>query len=305
MKTLNRRGFTLIELLVVIAIIGILIALLLPAVQAAREAARRTQCHNNMKQIGLALHNYHDSLGRLPPGWLTFDPGHADEGPGWGLLAFALPYMELNNLHDEIIFDLPVDAHENEHARETVISIFKCPSDQAEDIMRIGHLPDFHDDDHDHDKHEEDDEDDHDHDEFFLASKSNYSGVFGDTEIDETPSFGRGVFYHNSRIKLRDLHDGTSNTFLMGERNMEFGPTITWVGVFEHADQPFARHIGSCDHAPNSPEGHFEDFRSYHPTGANFLMGDGSVHLIPETIDEAVFKGLSTRNQGEISQLPN
>ena len=89
----------------------------------------------------------------------------------------------------------------------------------------------------------------------------------------------------------------------MGERNIQLGP-VTWVGVYHDADQPYARHIGACDHVPNSPAGHYEDFRSYHPQGANFLMADGSVHLIPETIDLRTYKGLSTRNQGEVVTLP-
>lgn len=297
----KRLAFTLVELLVVIAIIGILIALLLPAVQAAREAARRTQCHNNLKQIGLAIHNYNDTLKTLPPGWLADEPLGE---PGWGLLAYSLPFMEYGNIHDQIEFSFGIGEEINEDVRMTQFPIFKCPSDLPDDIFELGHLPGY-DDDHDHNSgfgllnnHDND----HD-DEPVLVSKCNYSGVFGDTEIDETPASGRGLFYFRSRHRLADIHDGLSNTFLMGERNIALGP-VTWVGVHHDADAPFARHIGSCDHVPNSPVGHFEDFRSYHPLGANFLMGDGSVHLIPEYIDAAVYQGFSTRNNGETVNLP-
>ena len=292
-NTTQRRGFTLVELLVVIAIIGILIGLLMPAVQAAREAGRRTQCHNNLKQIGLALHNYHDTLRVFPPGWISDVP--AGE-PGWGLLAYTLPFMELKNVHDRIDFHSGIGDEVNEEIRLTQIAIFKCPSDLARDEVVLGHLAD----DHDHDfapVH------DHDEDEPVLVSKGNYSGVFGDTEIEDSPGNGRGMFFFKSRLRFADIRDGTSNTFLVGERNLELGP-VSWVGVYHEADAPFARHIGACDHAPNSPVGHFEDFRSYHPQGANFLMGDGSVHLIPETIDLTVYKGLSTRMGKEIASLP-
>lgn len=293
MKIQNKHhAFTLVELLVVIAIIGILVALLLPAVQAAREAARRTQCHNNLKQLGLALHNYNDTLKSLPPGWISDVP--AGE-PGWGLLAYTLPFMELGNLHDQIDFNAGVGDEINEEVRLSQVRIFKCPSDLVRDRMELGHLEDSHD--HGFAPH------DHEHEEPVFVSKCNYSGVFGDTEIHDSPSRGRGMFFHQSRLRLADIHDGTSNTFLMGERNIALGP-VSWVGVYHDADEPFSRHLGSCDHTPNSPAGHFEDFRSFHPQGANFLMGDGSVHLIPETIELDVYHGLSTRNSGELVLLP-
>ena len=132
MRRTSVRGFTLIELLVVIAIIGVLIALLLPAVQAAREAARRIQCGNNLKQVGLALHNYHDAVGSLPPGLLSKPgPDGDNTGPGWGWAAMILPQIEQAAVANAINFGLPIEAPANQTARLTKINMFVCPSDAS------------------------------------------------------------------------------------------------------------------------------------------------------------------------------
>ena len=125
------RAFTLIELLVVIAIIAVLIALLLPAVQSAREAARRIQCSNNLKQIGIALHNYHDAIGAFPPGYLSLmDPVTFDnDGPGWGWASFSLNQMEQLPVYNSINFVLGIEFPANQTARLTVLGSFLCPSD--------------------------------------------------------------------------------------------------------------------------------------------------------------------------------
>ena len=130
----RRSGFTLVELLVVIAIIGILVALLLPAIQMAREAARRTSCNNNMKQIGLGLHMYHDTFNRFPAGWRAFDPAMGQPlwfgVPGWAWATSILPYMEQTALYaDGMHFDLPIADAANAAARETEIKIYRCPTD--------------------------------------------------------------------------------------------------------------------------------------------------------------------------------
>ena len=128
-----RRGFTLIELLVVIAIIAVLIALLLPAVQAAREAARRTQCVNNLKQMGLAFHNYHDAMSVFPPGYIAASPyidGETDVSPGWSWASMILPQLDQSPLYSSINFWLPVAAPANTTATQTSLSVFLCPSDQ-------------------------------------------------------------------------------------------------------------------------------------------------------------------------------
>jgi len=138
----RRNSFTLVELLVVITIIGILIALLLPAVQAAREASRRCSCCNNIRQIGMALHMYHDTWKTLPAGWSGYDPStdqpHWFGLPGWGWAAKILPYMEQGNVYNSIVhFDLPITDPANAKARVFPIHIFSCPSDLGEKTFML------------------------------------------------------------------------------------------------------------------------------------------------------------------------
>ncbi|MCR9116066.1 MAG: DUF1559 domain-containing protein [bacterium] len=271
-KNHNRAGFTLVELLVVIAIIGILIALLLPAVQAAREAARRTQCVNQLKQLGLATHNHHDTRRALPPGW-TGPANDAEGEPGWGWSAHTLPYMEKTNLHDLCNLNLAITNSANLTARETILPDFRCPSDaSSQETFALGSV---------------------------TVAASNYVGVFGNEEIEDDPSNGNGMFFHNSKLAFRDVTDGLSNTFLIGERSSKIDHS-TWVGVVTGADEAMARVVGATDHHPNDPHAHFDDFSSWHPTGVNFLLTDGSVRFVSDTIDLTTYYSLATRSGGEV-----
>jgi hypothetical protein len=132
----------------------------------------------------------------------------------------------------------------------------------------------------------------------FDIAKSNYVGVFGTREIEDEPYKGDGTFFGNSRIRIQDLTDGTSNTFIVGERSGRLGGSV-WHGYIEEVAEAPARFLGSTDHVPNSPIGHFDDFSSGHTGGANFVMGDCSTHMISNSIDLQVYQALATRSGGE------
>ena len=291
-----RRAFTLVELLVVIAIIGILIALLLPAVQAAREAARRMSCSNNLKQIGLGLHMYHDTHKTLPPGWIAFDPGsgqpHWFGEPGWGWGARILPYMEQAALYKNLIdFNRPITDPANAQARETEIAVYRCPSDTGEGTFTLegGGL--------------------------YVGSGSfapvqlavgNYLGMFGTLDFHETcpsgPCDGHGTLIYQRCIRFRDMTDGLSQTFVVGERSRKLAAG-TWVGMVTGGQHAPARICGVATYPPNSedqPVHYFHNFSSRHTSGTHFLAGDGSVKLIAESIDQDVYHALATRDGGEV-----
>src|SRR5262245_6551315 len=189
MKRGRRGAFTLIELLVVIAIIAVLVGLLLPAVQKVREAANRLQCNNNLKQIGLALHNYHDRMGTFPPGYASAVAADgSDLGPGWGWAAFLLGDLEQGNLQKQIQFNADIGNAVNALARVQSLRILRCPSDPAPQTFTTATNP-------------------------VVVALANYVGVFGTAEeITDNPGGGNGVFYRNSRIRMADIIDGTSNT---------------------------------------------------------------------------------------------
>ena len=185
----------------IIAIIAILIALLLPAVQQAREAARRTQCKNNMKQIGLGLHNYHDIFNCFPPGYTArgvsrMDDTTVETGQGFAWSFAILPQIEAATLGNVIDTNLNADDPANlAVASTTVLDTFMCPSDTAERFFTVNNgTTDI------------------------TLPTSNYPGIFGYGSITNSPGDGSGVFFRNSRIAFRDIRDGTSNTICVGER---------------------------------------------------------------------------------------
>ncbi|HEX5102498.1 MAG TPA: DUF1559 domain-containing protein [Pirellulaceae bacterium] len=288
MRRPNRFAFTLVELLVAIAIIGILIAILLPAVQMARESGRAASCKNNLKQIGLALHSYHDTHGQFPAGWSADAP----EGlPGWGWSSAILPFLEQQPLDRQIIRELPIEDPANQLARETLIRNFLCPSDGTRAKLHTIATGGFPGDDVDEGTP------------LFPVACSNYPGNFGTFEIEDAPSQGDGVFFHNSQILMASIEDGLSNTIVVGERDAALGASV-WVGMISQANEPMARVVGVADHTPNHPVHHFDDFSSKHPGGVQFLMGDGSVRRYNDSIELSIYQALMTRNGKEAVPPP-
>lgn len=289
----RRNAFTLVELLVVIAIIGVLVGLLLPAVQAAREAARRMQCSNNMKQIGLAAHNYESVYRRLPSGWVS---SKVDGEPGWGWSAALLPYMEGSTIYQQIDWRLPIADPLHEQVRQYSIPNFYCPSDPGDNIFEIG---EGHGHGHGHPNPGSTPSSVDEGDKLFPIAKSNYVGMFGTFELEDAPFNGNGIFFGNSRTKFRDVRDGLSNTLMVGERDSRLGGSV-WHGFISDAAEPASRIVGVADHPPNDPSGHFEDFRSYHPGGVNFLRADGSVRMYSQTMDQETYQAMATVAGGEV-----
>jgi len=289
----RRNGFTLIELLVVIAIIGVLIALLLPAVQQAREAARRTQCKNNLKQIGLALHNYHDQFNMLPPAWVGVDPAtrlpHVEGLNGWGWASKILPQIDQAPLATRINFSLSVADPVHDELRVMTLSVFRCPSDVGPERWML---------------------DSEDGDPLTELAIANYVGSFGTRELHDCEGLpigqqcvSDGVLFHNSRVRISDVTDGMSNTIFVGERRTfeSAGWFSTWVGAIPEGEEAMVRILATTDHTPNHPDNHFDDFGSHHVGGAHFLLGDGTVRFISANINLATYQSLATRSAGDLT----
>jgi prepilin-type N-terminal cleavage/methylation domain-containing protein/prepilin-type processing-associated H-X9-DG protein len=293
---LRRRGFTLIELLVVIAIIAVLIGLLLPAVQKVREAAARTKCFNNLKQIGVALQNYHDTAKAFPAGYNSGISGTTDTGPGWGWAAAILPQIEQGSLSSTIHFDQPIESAINAAPRVTPLALYLCPSDTAlptwtTSSYSAGGMPGPP---------------------ICTVASANYVAVYGHSDptsgLSDPASSAEGCFFRNSQIAIKDITDGTSNTFLVGERSVQMGPA-TWVGSVTGAqiytagfgaveDGP-GMTLGQVNRPPGSSDQEANEYSSRHSGGANFLFADGHVTFIAAGIDRTIYKALATRANGE------
>ncbi len=335
MRTRQRKGFTLIELLVVIAIIGVLIGLLLPAVQAAREAARRMQCTNNLKQIGLAIANYESAHSCVVSGYISAkgplaqfgvagynpDPQTGDNGPGWGWLALLLPQIEQGPLHNAVNFSLPTWVADNSTVVSVGINAYLCPSAVNPSTpvsmvdANLSLLPVAN--------------------QYFARANYQYNMGWNDTGMPatvdyENPMLGcNGPMFRNSRVRYADVTDGLSNTVFAGEKT-PYLSDASWVGIipgyrhfaynafasagtggigvnYDYAGAILAAHSGPSlyegpmvIHPPNSPLGHTDEMYSLHPGGGNVLFGDGSVRFIKQSINLRTWQALNSRGNGEV-----
>lgn len=319
MGTPRRQGFTLIELLVVIAIIAVLIGLLLPAVQKVREAANRAQCQNNLKQIALGVHSYHDVENYLPVNTLITDEGSNWDHANWSWLARILPYVEQGSLYQQA--NIPNNTLKQSATQvATQIAVFLCPADPW---SHTGPRKDG------------------ENLEGFPVGQTNYKGVAGanwgwwelttdnkdsqGTPIGCDPRWinpstidgslnglddGDGIFTRTDwrhKKRITDIEDGTSNTFMVGEDVPQWDLHCSW---------PYANHAtGTCGIGPNAKRldgsmydpGDWPDvysFHSRHAAGLNFACADGSVHFISNDIQLALYRALATRKGHEVASAP-
>jgi prepilin-type N-terminal cleavage/methylation domain-containing protein len=294
----NRSAFTLIELLVVIAIIAILIALLVPAVQKVRQAATATQCTNNLKQIGLALHNYHDRLKTFPPGYQTnVDTDDSDLGPGWGWAALLFDDLEQGSLRKNIRLDLQISDPANAQVRAAPVPAFICPAEIQSGPFGVV---------------------DADGNPLCDVERASYVAMNGVLGVSSDAGDNNGAFLRNIAMRTSDITDGLSNTLFVGERSTDMS-SVTWTGAVTNGVVPAQRYPnlsdqlanaeaasalvlahGSKDHLPNNPLVFDADATaSFHVGGVHFLFGDGSVRFITTAIDGGVYEALLTRAGSE------
>jgi prepilin-type N-terminal cleavage/methylation domain-containing protein/prepilin-type processing-associated H-X9-DG protein len=290
----SRRAFTVVELLVVIAIIGVLIGLMLPAVQRIRGTAARIQCANNLRQLGLACHNYHTGLKTLPPGYYAAAP-YPDTTPGWGWPAFLLPYIEQDNLFRQIDFKQPI---QNSPAAQAVVAAFLCPMDQTPDgafpVTDATLTP------------------------LTLLGPSSYAATIGSDASQVDDPVGNGIFYRNSRTRLTDITDGTSFTTMLGDRAWA-QTNGAWAGAPNGAitrageRNPWSNAIGPSAalvlvhnnwiNIRSDADGGLDDFSSNHQGGVNLVFADGAVHFLPDITHEGAqrraFWAMGTRAAGD------
>ena len=313
----RRRAFTMIELLVVIAILAVIIALLLPAVQAAREAARRAQCSGNLKQIGLALHGYHDAWQVFSPAYLSRTSSGLELGAGWAWGTLILPYLDQRPVYDAANFDLGfgdvsdppayLGLFENGTVRRVSLSVFLCPGggggEGPLDLGRgSGHV---------------------------AGSPGHYVASAGWMDSSRSPIEGSGVLYPNSRVPIGGIRDGTGETLMIGERSRNLAEAA-WAGSFGSRSLPAPLctksgwPVRSCvglmfllmgrtgpsfdilsgsvpaGNTPNAPGAGADGFWSRHPGGCLFLFCDGSVRFLKATLAPQVFQALGSRAGGEV-----
>ncbi len=276
------RAFTLIELLVVIAIIGILVALLLPAVQAAREAGRRMRCSNNLRQLGLAMHLYHDSHQSFPPGFMAVNHQGAVSG-GWAWGVFLMPFIEQCPLQDRLspsLYTLSEVITDPELLLmlQLDLPVFRCSSSPMEKLREYKGGGQ-------------------------LVATANYTccrGYFSYRDAAHLTKPNNGVLYAVSAIRISDIGDGTANTICLGERTVfpaNASAPDKWPSWCGPGGLGIGSTVSSCVSVPINHPTNIHGFSSHHPGGSTFCFCDGSVHFLADTIDSRA-GGIDSGNAG-------
>ena len=278
-----RRGVTLVELVAVVGTIGVIILMLLPALLRAGELARQIECQNNQKQVALGLLNYHHEFECFPPGAyesLGTDGRPVGRGLSWSIA--LLPHVEQANVYSSLFRDMPVSAPENLTFRVTSMRTFLCPSSLPHAEARshplllgtgVGMV---------------------------QLARSSYVASFGTGDpLDSANPSSNGMFMTGRCVRLEDVFDGTSSTFLLGERSPESGPA-SWVGVVGATGPALIFGTTAGDPGPNARPPRVTGFSSRHPGGAYFAFGDGSVRFVSNGVGATVYHALATRAGGEI-----
>jgi len=264
--------------------------LLLPAVQNAREAARRISCKSNLKQLGIALHSYHETHRAFPPGYIAGGPDPTDHSNYFGWASMLLPYVDQQTLYSKLDFNVDIDEGVNAGLVRTTLAIFRCPTDVYKETITSAHS-------------------------VVTYGVSNYPGVSGQVACEQT---GGGMFGLNTRTRMRDITDGSSQTFAVGERVGNQAPipdrAPVWAGVYITETTNNVEVVVGWTQIPLNRKAWSEHgFNSFHPGGAHFLMGDGAVRFVSSSIDSGaldsttqliaipgVYQYLSTIAGGEV-----
>jgi len=294
-RGLERRALTVLELLVTMSVIGVLLAVLLPTVQSARETARRAQCQNNLRQLGIALHLHHDTFQNLPAGWCEISGKPI--ATGW--VPDLLPFLEQAELRTQVQSKWlkPVSVNVATQSAFTAVlgqaesgvlatpSVLVCPSDVAERTFQL---------------YQEDDINSGDLDPLsekvlMELPQANYLGLAGYSDPDEPSEYdGAGVFVHRRRYSFRDLTRGLSQVAVVSERTARKLPS-TWLGFHVLGEDAPGRVLGFCNLGPNIATSDECELDSRHPGCILVLFADGHVQSVSDSVDQAIYRSMATR----------